>query len=111
MHNSTSALLKALDRPSPALGPIQVQPCMALFRIIDIRSHRPGPTSAKSRIMSSTSHSSGSTEPSPSITALRRCQECGQAQDAEHRLQRCAGCFIILYCSKTCQKKDWKTHK
>ncbi|RDX52841.1 hypothetical protein OH76DRAFT_129706 [Lentinus brumalis] len=57
--------------------------------------------------------SNGAPEPSLyiQVAALRRCQECGQAQDAEHRLQRCAGCFHILYCSKTCQKKAWKTHK
>ncbi|TFK82136.1 hypothetical protein K466DRAFT_500833 [Polyporus arcularius HHB13444] len=47
---------------------------------------------------------------SPSFTELRRCRECGRTQDGGIRLQRCAGCFHVLYCSKTCQKKGWKAH-
>ncbi|RDX52811.1 hypothetical protein OH76DRAFT_1344364 [Lentinus brumalis] len=43
--------------------------------------------------------------------SLRRCRECGQTQDEGHRLQRCTGCFHVLYCSKSCQRKGWKTHK
>ncbi|RDX52816.1 hypothetical protein OH76DRAFT_1344634 [Lentinus brumalis] len=43
--------------------------------------------------------------------ALRRCRECGRGQDEGHRLQRCTGCFLVLYCSKSCQKTGWKTHK
>ncbi|TFK79144.1 hypothetical protein K466DRAFT_506076 [Polyporus arcularius HHB13444] len=48
---------------------------------------------------------------SPPITALRCCHTCGRTQDEEVRLQRCVGCFSVLYCSKSCQKSNWKTHK
>ncbi|KAH8114135.1 hypothetical protein DFH11DRAFT_1743753 [Phellopilus nigrolimitatus] len=39
---------------------------------------------------------------------------CGNPQcnkrGPTHIFKRCAGCKISLYCSKSCQKVDWKTH-
>ncbi|RPD59233.1 hypothetical protein L226DRAFT_465268 [Lentinus tigrinus ALCF2SS1-7] len=43
--------------------------------------------------------------------SLRRCHKCGRAPEEGERLRRCSGCFHVLYCSKTCQKDDWKRHK
>ena len=37
--------------------------------------------------------------------ALENCTCCGSA--AAH--QRCSGCKVAVYCSATCQKKQWKT--
>ena len=38
---------------------------------------------------------------------LRKCQVCGPCE----KVQKCSKCKIVLYCSKECQKLDWKTHK
>ncbi|KAI0700557.1 hypothetical protein C8T65DRAFT_728739, partial [Cerioporus squamosus] len=58
--------------------------------------------------MSSGESSRGPSTYSPSSTALQCCHECGRTQDEEVRLRRCVGCFSVLYCSKTCQRKGWK---
>jgi hypothetical protein len=41
----------------------------------------------------------------------RYCANClGIAADGS-KLLRCAGCKSICYCSKYCQRLDWKSHK
>jgi hypothetical protein len=43
---------------------------------------------------------------------LRSCIVCKAEASPELQLQYCAICQSALYCSKTCQRKDWKTqHK
>ena len=42
---------------------------------------------------------------------LALCNGCGQTNSPQHKLMRCGKCKSIGYCSKTCQKNDWKTHK
>lgn len=37
------------------------------------------------------------------------CTVCNE--DHGKKLLRCSNCEIVGYCSKTCQKKDWKEHK
>jgi MYND finger len=39
----------------------------------------------------------------------KRCEApgCNNRQD----LKRCQTCSLVMYCSKECQKKDWKRHK
>jgi hypothetical protein len=39
---------------------------------------------------------------------LRCCIFCRAEASPDLRLQYCAGCQSALYCSKACQKKDWK---
>ncbi|TFK88755.1 hypothetical protein K466DRAFT_520249 [Polyporus arcularius HHB13444] len=45
--------------------------------------------------------------------SLRRCHErqCGRAPEQDNPLQKCSGCSRACYCSKACQRKDWKSHK
>jgi len=42
------------------------------------------------------------------ITTIRRCQYCFKSDD---KLSKCSSCNVVHYCSKECQKGDWKTHK
>lgn len=39
------------------------------------------------------------------------CQTCGQAPAPGNSLQRCSRCKSVYYCSKSCQKAAWKTHR
>ncbi|KZP18786.1 hypothetical protein FIBSPDRAFT_933202 [Athelia psychrophila] len=41
------------------------------------------------------------------LTRNDGCAHCGDAK----ALSRCAGCQAVQYCSKECQKQDWKWHK
>ncbi len=45
---------------------------------------------------------------SRSETRGKTCDSCLSASD---KLQRCSACKMIYYCSQTCQKKAWGTHK
>jgi uncharacterized paraquat-inducible protein A len=54
----------------------------------------------------------------PSPTALTRttqenlsCKTCGEKNSTEKKLKRCVRCQSAVYCSATCAKQDWKTHK
>jgi hypothetical protein len=42
------------------------------------------------------------------VESMRACACCGSRVKA---LQRCSRCKQVWYCSKSCQKKDWKNHK
>ncbi|KAJ6493006.1 hypothetical protein C8R45DRAFT_181716 [Mycena sanguinolenta] len=39
------------------------------------------------------------------------CYNCNQQTDDRDTLKRCAKCQTVWYCSKECQRADWKTHK
>ncbi|EFR01962.1 hypothetical protein MGYG_04963 [Nannizzia gypsea CBS 118893] len=42
----------------------------------------------------------------------RLCSNCGKKPGSGTKLLRCSGCKIAEYCSKECQREDWKvTHK
>ncbi|KAF8656079.1 hypothetical protein AX16_002779 [Volvariella volvacea WC 439] len=44
------------------------------------------------------------------LAAVRICMNCG-LREPEVKLFRCAACRYSWYCSKDCQKADWKSHK
>jgi MYND finger len=52
-----------------------------------------------------------------SVLALRRVTMCSfigcqYQKDENKRLHRCTGCSVSYYCSRECQKQDWKSgHK
>ncbi|KAI9729310.1 MAG: hypothetical protein M1834_006981 [Cirrosporium novae-zelandiae] len=48
----------------------------------------------------------------PSPTPDRICTTCRKTEDdLPNSLKACAKCHKSLYCSRNCQKKDWKSHK
>ena len=36
---------------------------------------------------------------------------CGRKCFSIHALQKCNSCHQVLYCSKDCQRRDWKRYK
>jgi hypothetical protein len=44
------------------------------------------------------------------LMPLRSCIVCRAVALPDIQLQYCAGCQSALYCSETCQKKDWRKH-
>lgn len=45
------------------------------------------------------------------VDESQQCANCAKAGTTENGLKRCAKCKTTLYCSRDCQKSDWKTHK
>ncbi|KAE9373629.1 hypothetical protein N431DRAFT_438855 [Stipitochalara longipes BDJ] len=49
---------------------------------------------------------------SSSSPPANKCASCSAPEtDPENPLKPCAKCQTIRYCSRDCQKKDWKLHK
>jgi len=44
------------------------------------------------------------------ILVGRGCMSCGRVSGTEV-LRRCSGCYVVKYCSRECQKKEWRDHK
>jgi hypothetical protein len=45
------------------------------------------------------------------LRAQPKVQVCNTCKKADCSLMRCTKCMIALYCSKGCQREDWKIHK
>lgn len=39
------------------------------------------------------------------------CEACSDAVPLDRGKKYCKGCMVVVYCSKACQKADWKRHK
>ncbi|KAI0329852.1 zf-MYND-domain-containing protein [Cubamyces sp. BRFM 1775] len=39
------------------------------------------------------------------------CAHCKKEESPTVKLKRCTGCAVTMYCSKECQRGDWKAHK
>ena len=44
-------------------------------------------------------------------TTIKSCANCDKADNPETPFKRCSRCQTSYYCSKDCQKADWKEHK
>ena len=40
-----------------------------------------------------------------------QCRGCGTTGNEEYSLRRCSNCRCVVYCSKSCQKKDREDHE
>ena len=49
--------------------------------------------------------------PTTSTMLAPKCALCNKAPCGSSQFQKCAGCKAAFYCSKACQKRNWKTHK
>ena len=43
--------------------------------------------------------------------ALSNCATCNKVEEAIRQFKSCPRCDSVFYCSRECQKKDWKNHK
>ena len=43
--------------------------------------------------------------------AFTLCQGCGASASPTPRIRACTRCYKVGYCSKSCQKQDWRVHK
>ena len=42
---------------------------------------------------------------------VKRKVHCGNCRVGGFKMMKCSRCHLVHYCSKTCQKADWKQHK
>lgn len=53
-----------------------------------------------------------STSSDEGLVGGERCRSCGKTRAEDGgALKKCMRCLEVKYCSATCQKKDWKTHR
>lgn len=50
-------------------------------------------------------------ETDASTSATRSCTKCQKTESEDLKLKVCAKCKKAPYCTKECQKSDWKNHK
>lgn len=56
--------------------------------------------------------SSAGPAPAPAVRQRKRCEACGRSRRdlGGAKLQICAGCKAVRYCSAACQLEDWPRH-
>ncbi|EIW55423.1 uncharacterized protein TRAVEDRAFT_131350 [Trametes versicolor FP-101664 SS1] len=78
---------------APLVTRIALSPLFAVSYLEQVRAPIPGEDTAEA-----------------SVNAASRCSRCnkpGRLRD----FKKCGRCRIVMYCSKTCQRSDWKAHK
>ena len=41
----------------------------------------------------------------------QHCDHCAKRKWGEEKPKRCAGCRVVVYCNRECQKAAWPAHK
>ncbi|KAJ7461847.1 hypothetical protein B0H11DRAFT_117995 [Mycena galericulata] len=72
---------------------------------------RPGTRSSNVHRFTKTTSMSPQTPLSAEIQTYRTCATCYKPETKNLKFGRCAACQKTAYCSKDCQRKDWKNHK
>jgi len=78
-----------------------------LVKLGDLRSLR----SAVSGLGSQSKSKKGKVEVPLVVSVMEAVKACDHCGAASTQLMTCTGCRHAAYCSKTCQKQAWKTHK
>lgn len=45
------------------------------------------------------------------IVAPTHCDHCKKVSSLNHKIRACTRCFAVGYCSKDCQRAEWRRHK
>lgn len=82
--------------------------CMALKSPYPVSYSSPSFLASKSDRLPEPQESASSSFSPPA----NKCASCNTLEtDPEKPLKPCAKCQTVRYCSRDCQKKDWKVHK
>ena len=72
---------------------------------------RPPPTANGSGSNENGSERRATATAGPVPVAAATCDRCKKRESADLKLLVCSRCKTAVYCSRECQKGDWKTHK
>jgi hypothetical protein len=50
-------------------------------------------------------------ESSSYFQGMAQCANCQESEKFEKQFKKCSRCGLVYYCSKSCQKEDWRKHK
>ncbi|EKM57491.1 uncharacterized protein PHACADRAFT_158588 [Phanerochaete carnosa HHB-10118-sp] len=96
----------------PYVTRIALSPLFAVSLLEPVASLLQSPTNPARANYDASSRTRGpiSSNPSGAQANLSRCGTCG-VSTAAARPMVCSRCRKLAYCSRDCQRKDWKTHK
>ncbi|XP_021369227.1 uncharacterized protein LOC110460574 isoform X4 [Mizuhopecten yessoensis] len=105
--NSGSATGGTLYPSEPAHG-IPHEVCLEYIKKNKLSLHIGSDLLSNSALFFDGNLNEHSNEEGTGRTGCKICVVCGKASDA---VKTCARCKMVDYCSKKCQRQDWKSHK